>query len=310
MEDKILGILIQYYALLATHGLVAGKFLGEGTFGQVYMALHQDKHCVLKVIKTKAQLFEVPGHELLKKLPAEVRKFFSTPLEVVELGKEHVAFALTTIPGAITFTEFLGKMMAANGSQQEQMLSKVLQMYSNILIAVHNLHINGLVHRDLKTDNIIVHPETCEIMIIDNGSVCETDRMSVCSFGTPSFWPTRDKAVKSTPKQDIYALHTSIAYTLMKDTDKFSRYFGKMVDNWEARSSCFRWGLDVLDLLRGLPICPNTIVFGRILKDAFDCPENTEMFYQDMSKLLPTPSCQAHRFRTKKEVSWWESISA
>ena len=192
------------------------------------------------------------------------------------------------------------------------MLAKVLQMYSNILIAVHNLHINGLVHRDLKTDNIIVHPETCEIMIIDNGSVCETDKNSVCSFGTPGFWPTRDKAVKATPEQDIYALQTSFAYTLLKDdTDKFSRYFGKkMVDNWEARSSCFRWGLDVLDLLRALPVCPNTIVFGRILKDAFDCPKNTERFYQDMSKLLPTPSCQAHRFASKKEVSWWESISA
>ena len=62
-------------------------------------------------------------------------------------------------------------------------------IFRQIVNCTKKLYKGGLIHRDLKDENILINPETLEIKIIDFG--CATSRKPVYTscVGTPEFWP-------------------------------------------------------------------------------------------------------------------------
>lgn len=69
--------------------------------------------------------------------------------------------------GGITFKEFREK-------NPKQPFTEVVPLYMRLLKCLHVLNENGIQHMDIKVDNIVIHPNTGKLRLIDFGFACFT----------------------------------------------------------------------------------------------------------------------------------------
>jgi serine/threonine-protein kinase len=193
------------------------QVLGAGGFGQTYIA--QDTRipgsptCVVKHLK--------PASSDPKFLETARRLFHSEAETLAKLGnhdqiprllaqfEENQEFYLVQefIQGHPLSAELpLGQRLAEN--QVIQLLQEVL----NILLFVHS---QGVIHRDIKPDNIMRRTSDNKLVLIDFGAIKQvrtqlvTDQGQVSAtvaIGTPGYMPTEQGQGKPRPNSDIYAL--------------------------------------------------------------------------------------------------------
>ena len=77
------------------------------------------------------------------------------------------------------------------------------------------IHGQGVIHRDIKPDNIIRRKQDGKLVLIDFGAVKQVRMQQVTSvgqvsvtvaIGTPGYMPTEQSSGKPRPSSDIYAL--------------------------------------------------------------------------------------------------------
>jgi serine/threonine protein kinase len=105
-----------------------------------------------------------------------------------------------------------------------------IEMFSNVVKAVKYAHGEGVFHRDIKSDNIIVIKGSNKIKIADFGTAAIDDRLDrtfpfFCTdqVGTPDAWaPERERGEEYDPKAvDIYALGILLRDMLRKKKSPF-----------------------------------------------------------------------------------------
>ncbi len=199
------------------------RVLGAGAFGQTYVA--QDTHipgnptCVVKHLKpasnfpkfleTARQLFQREAETLVK-----LGKHDQIP-HLLAYFEEDQEFYLVQefIEGHILTSELLPGQRLPE-SQVIQLLEEVL----NILVFVHS---QGVIHRDIKPDNIIRRSNDNKLVLIDFGAIKQVQNQQLPStveqeqeqsvasstrIGTPGYTPTEQDRGKPRPCSDIYAL--------------------------------------------------------------------------------------------------------
>ena len=57
--------------------------------------------------------------------------------------------------------------------------NKKLKIIKNLLYSLKDIHDINIIHGDLKTNNIIIHPDTCDVKIIDFNSSIFTEEKRV-----------------------------------------------------------------------------------------------------------------------------------
>ena len=62
-------------------------------------------------------------------------------------------------------------------------------IFRQIVECVQKLHKGGVVHRDIKDENILINPETLEIKLIDFGCASKKKSFYRSCRGTSEFWP-------------------------------------------------------------------------------------------------------------------------
>ncbi|HEY9613140.1 serine/threonine-protein kinase [Allocoleopsis sp.] len=196
------------------------RVLGAGAFGQTYVA--QDTHipgnptCVVKHLKpasnspklleTARELFQREAETLVK-----LGKHEQIPQLMAYFEEDQEFYLVQEFIEGHTLTKELLPGQQLPESQVKQLLVEVLE----ILEFVHS---QGVIHRDIKPDNIMRRHKDDKLVLIDFGAIkqVQTPSLSMVGqeqsvatstrIGTPGYAPTEQERGKPRPSSDIYAL--------------------------------------------------------------------------------------------------------
>ena len=88
--------------------------------------------------------------------------------------------------------------------------TRVLELLRDILWVLNCIHTQGVIHRDLKPDNLIRRARDQKLVLIDFGAVktCvwEEERASTIAIGTLGYMPFEQAMGEPVPASDLYAL--------------------------------------------------------------------------------------------------------
>ncbi|WP_298905990.1 serine/threonine protein kinase [uncultured Nostoc sp.] len=114
----------------------------------------------------------------------------------------------------------LTKIVEAKGFESETAVRQILLSLLSVLDYVHS---KGIIHRDIKPDNIILRSVDSKPVLIDFGAVKETIRSVVNSpghptrslvIGTPGYMPSEQAVGRPVYATDIYSLGLTAIYLL------------------------------------------------------------------------------------------------
>jgi serine/threonine protein kinase len=208
---------------LVGKSLQKGKYiidqeLGEGGFGITYKAINQslDRVVVIKTLKLSSSQSENLT-ELRDKFLEEARSLVkcSHPNIVrfqeffIENGLPYIV--MDYIPG-----KTLDEIVIPNNPLPEETAINYIRQLGEALKVVHQ---NGLLHRDVKPQNIILHEDTQEVVLIDFGIAREFFPGAVqthTSLTSAGYAPIEQylRQSKRTPATDVYGLAATL-YTLL-----------------------------------------------------------------------------------------------
>ncbi|NER39526.1 MAG: protein kinase [Oscillatoria sp. SIO1A7] len=202
--------------ILAGHYKVI-KALGSGGFGQTYVA--EDTHrpgnpqCVVKHLKPASS-----SPQVLQ----TARRLFNSEAQVLEkLGTND------QIPRLLAYFEEDGEFYLVQefidghtltseiAPGQRWSETQVKAMLEDVLGILEFVHAQGVIHRDIKPDNIMRRASDNKLVLIDFGAIKEVGNQGLPQsgqvsntvvIGTPGYMPTEQGRGKPRPSSDIYSL--------------------------------------------------------------------------------------------------------
>lgn len=200
--------------------------LGDGGFGRTYLVVDTQmpsgRKCVLKQLK--------PIHDN-PQIHQIVRERFQREAAILErLGEHHAQ-----IPRLYAYfsdqeefylvEEWIEGETLTQRVQQQGVLSEaaVRSLLMDLLPTIADIHRQGIVHRDIKPDNIILRRSDNKPVLIDFGAVKETMSTAVNSqgnsthsivVGTPGYMPSEQLAGRPVFSSDLYSLGLTAIYLL------------------------------------------------------------------------------------------------
>ncbi|MDJ0897214.1 MAG: serine/threonine-protein kinase [Xenococcus sp. MO_188.B8] len=190
------------------------SFLGKGGFGTTYLAEDTKRphnpHCVVKQLDPG-----IDEPEFLK----IARRFFVKEAETLEkLGvHDQIPRLLANFEQDQEFYlvqeyiegETLSSELSLNSPWPE---AKVIDLLRDCLTIIDFVHSNGVIHRDIKPDNLIRRSQDNKIVLVDFGTVKEVIMSKTQTFastvvvGSRGYMPTEQARGKPRFCSDIYAL--------------------------------------------------------------------------------------------------------
>lgn len=202
MKGKILG---SRYKVL--------EYIAMGGFGKTYLAedtqLPEKDRCVVK------QLY--PSSDEPQFL-AIARRLFKTEASTLHLLGDH-----DQIPKLLAYFEeeekfYLVQQYIAGQTLEKELDSEklwsetqVIELLRDVLNILEFIHSKGVIHRDIKPDNLIRRHEDGKFVLVDFGTVKEvlkgqTNIELTVAVGTQGYMPTEQARGKPRPTSDLYAL--------------------------------------------------------------------------------------------------------
>lgn len=211
--------------------------IGEGTTGVVYRAERQsDKRDVaVKFIRTDDEELRENAHqefEVLKNLEhpciIKVFDFIDTPM-----GS---ALVMDYFPGC----NLKAAVHNTPSGHFEESISQV--MFLKLTQAVEYIHGRGVIHRDIKAENVLVSPESGDVRLIDFNVAGRTSDGLLTLTGTPSNMPP-EVLLGDSPSAagDIWGLGLCLHLMLC----------GKPILDWQGFTSPYMLAHEIRSL--GLP---------------------------------------------------------
>ncbi|MBN3874097.1 serine/threonine protein kinase [Nostoc sp. JL33] len=201
---------------LLDHRYQVIRVLAMGGFGQTYIA--QDTRrpgnpiCVVKHLKpgTDPRVFDT------------AKRLFKSEAETLEKLGNH-----DQIPRLLAYFDenqefYLLQEYIEGHTLAEELIpgkrwseSRVIQLLQEVLEILEFVHRQGVIHRDIKPDNIIRRASDNKLVLVDFGAVKQlrTQLVTVGGqpsatvvIGTPGYMPTEQGQGKPRPNSDIYSL--------------------------------------------------------------------------------------------------------
>jgi len=191
------------------------EYLAEGGFGRTYLAedtqLPGKDTCVVKQLYPSSQsprFLEIARR--LFKTEASVLHSLGHHLQIPELlayFEEESKFYLVQqyIEGHTLATELNGKRIWTE--------VEVVELLQDVLHILQFIHSKGVIHRDVKPDNLIRRQSDRQLVLVDFGTVKQVlqgqstniGQLTV-AVGTQGYMPTEQARGKPQPTSDLYAL--------------------------------------------------------------------------------------------------------
>ena len=201
---------------LLDHRYQVIRVLAMGGFGQTYIA--QDTRrpgnpiCVVKHLKpgTDPRVFDT------------AKRLFNSEAETLEKLGNH-----DQIPRLLAYFDenqefYLVQEYIEGHTLAEELIpgkrwseSQVVQLLQEVLEILEFVHRQGVIHRDIKPDNIIRRASDNKLVLVDFGAVKQLHTQLVTVgrqpsttivIGTPGYMPTEQGQGKPRPNSDIYSL--------------------------------------------------------------------------------------------------------
>ncbi len=202
------------------------QVIGAGGFGETFLA--EDTHmpsrrsCVIKQLKpitNDPQTYQMI-QQRFEREAATLENLGKNSDQIPELYayfSENGQFYLVQewIHG-----QTLRQIVQAQGYQSENTVRKILVSLLSVLEYIHS---KGIIHRDIKPDNIILRSLDSKPVLIDFGAVKETIRSVVTSpgyatqsmvIGTPGYMSSEQALGRPVYATDIYSLAMTAIYLL------------------------------------------------------------------------------------------------
>ena len=188
------------------------KQIGEGGFAYTYLAMHK----VLNqpaCIKQNIRLSEADKEMLIKeaKLLWDIHHHSLPSLrDMMQLDDGSLAMVMSYIPGKELFK--IKTQDYPEGIETEH----VCWITQRLFGALRYLHYNGVIHGDVKPQNIIIQPKEHNAVLVDYGLSTAFPRRFTKSPGcTPAFAaPEQLEGKTPIPETDIYGLGVSLIFCL------------------------------------------------------------------------------------------------
>ena len=203
------------------------QVIGAGGFGETFLAedvhMPSRRRCVIKQLKpitnNDAQTYQLI-QQRFEREAATLEYLGESSHQIPKLYayfSENGQFYLVQewIHG-----QTLTKIVEAKGFESEAAVRQILLSLLSVLDYVHS---KGIIHRDIKPDNIILRSIDNEPVLIDFGAVKETIRSVVNSpgyptrslvIGTPGYMPSEQAVGRPVYATDIYSLGLTAIYLL------------------------------------------------------------------------------------------------
>ncbi|BAY33943.1 serine/threonine kinase [Nostoc carneum NIES-2107] len=200
--------------------------LGGGGFGETFLAedtqMPSKRHCVIKQLKpiqNNPQIYQL------------VQERFQREAAILEnLGSQTdqipTLYAYFELVGQFYLVQELIEGQTLTAKLQQQGLfseSAVREILVNILPVLEYIHSQGIIHRDIKPDNIILRVRDYKPVLIDFGAVRETMGTALNSqglptssivIGTPGYMSSEQAMGRPVFASDLYSLGMTAIYLL------------------------------------------------------------------------------------------------
>lgn len=194
------------------------KAIAEGGFGTTYKAEHKDTG---KMVCIKhANNVSAADEELLLEEARTVWDFrhwgIPSVRDILRFEDDSVALVMSYVPGP-TLAEVLEHGPNNDGLHPEH----VAWITERCLNTLRYLHMHGVVHGDVKPQNIIVQPHDHTAVLVDYGlSMVKPKSSSKANGYTPYFAPPEQLEGKPLiPQSDLYSLAMTMIFALGGDIE-------------------------------------------------------------------------------------------
>jgi serine/threonine protein kinase len=193
------------------------KLIAEGGFGKTYLGeqmLVGEKVCIKHALSVSPQDEEILVEET--KAVWDLRHYAIPAMRnIVKLDDGSLALIMSYVPGP-TLEQIVDD---GDDRMDPETVCWITQRVLNVLMY---LHYNGVIHGDVKPQNIIVQPDSHMVVLVDYGlSLIRPSRNSSSKGYTPFFAPPEQiKGFTLLPGSDMYALGMTMIYALGGDVKK------------------------------------------------------------------------------------------
>jgi serine/threonine-protein kinase len=196
---------------------LAGRYsidreLGRGGMGVVYLAreVHLDRLVAIKLLPPELSARPALRERFLReaRLAAKLSHPNIIPIHAVDQTGEFVYYVMAYVDG-----ETLAQRVHARGPLSP---TDGIRLLREVSWALGYAHQQGLVHRDVKPDNILIESATGRALVADFGIAAATgDALGESICGTPEFMsPEHALGREVDARSDLYSLGATAFYAL------------------------------------------------------------------------------------------------